>query len=195
MSANLDQQPNTKPPEPKKQRGSIARILHSRKLGVALAIGIILFLAVYSFFLPPEGESNNVTGDVVNATVTVTGLVETLIVKRSVDFNHVHITVTKVEEATKFSDDRKRGGNYIVRIHMQEKTSSSTPIGIDYATIAHLLLPNGQALTPKLVGLSPAVLPNQLQEGFIDFPLATSIPLSSLTLRLGSETNVAFGKS
>jgi hypothetical protein len=185
MSTQLDSQSDTTSPKPKN--------LFPPKVRVALALLIIGFFVVISFFLPSEGDSNNVTGDPVNVTVVVTHPMDSISVNRSVDFNGVHITITQVEEAAKFSDDRKPGGNYVVRVHLQERNTGQNVVGIDYATLATLRLPGGEEIEPKLVGLSPAVLPNQVETGYIDFPVATPLSLSSLTLRLGDTSGVAFG--
>jgi hypothetical protein len=56
-----------------------------------------------------------------------------------------------------------------------------------------LLTPDGQVIAPKLVSIAPLVLPNQSQNGYIDFPVNTQVDLSLLMLRLGSGAMVAFG--
>jgi len=116
-------------------------------------------------------------------------------VNRGVDFNNVHFTVTRVSQATAFSDDHKLQGVYTVRVEMQEssKSSNQAPIGIDYPSLMRLILPGGQAVSPKLVALAPLVLPNGTQSGYIDFPVNTQVNLSSLVLRMGNQTMVAFG--
>jgi hypothetical protein len=53
-------------------------------------------------------------------------------------------------------------------------------------------LPDGQSIPPKLVSLAPLVLPGGSQSGFFDFPVNTQIVLSSLVLKMGNETTVAF---
>jgi hypothetical protein len=116
-------------------------------------------------------------------------------VNRSVDFNKVNFTVTKVSQAAAFSDDPKPAGVYTIRVEMQAKSESGNqaPIGINYPSLVSLLLPDGQAISPKLVSLAPLVLPTQVQSGYIDFPLNAQADLSSLMLRLGNETLIAFG--
>src|SRR5713101_2771464 len=94
-------------PGPVKKR---PRLSHRAK--VILALVIIGIAVVLAFYLPSEGDSNNVTGDPVPATLTVTNLVASITVNRGADYNHVHVTVGNVLQANKFSDDRKRGGNY-----------------------------------------------------------------------------------
>lgn len=176
-------------PGPAKKR---PRLSHRAKVIIALVIiGIAVVLA---FFAPSEGDSNNITGDTIPATLTVTNLVGSMTVNRGADYNHVHFTVANVLLASKFSDDRKRIGNYTIRVHLSIQTDKGqqSPVGIDYAAIARLQLANGQLIAPKLVNMSPNVLPNQTFTGFIDFPVDAPVTLSSLTLQLGSSSPVPF---
>ena len=176
-------------PEPVKKR---PRLSHRTKVIIALVIiGIAVVLA---FFAPPEGDSSNITADTIPATLTVTNLVASLAVNRGADYNQVHITVTTVQQASKFSDDHKRAGVYTIRVRLTAQTDKGqqSPVGIDYATIARLQLVNGQSIAPKLVNMSPNILPNRTYTGFIDFPVAASVNLSNLVLRLGSVSSVPF---
>ncbi len=170
------------------------RLRLSRRVWVILAIAIIAFAVVLSFFLPHEQDSSTLVGDATTPSVTVTNLVSTLTVNRSVDFNNVHLTVTRVSQATAFSDDPKHAGALTVRVEMQAKSESSNqaPIGMNYPSLVRLLLPDGQAISPKLVSLAPLVLPTQVQSGYFDFPVNAQVDLSSLMLRLGNETVIAF---
>lgn len=176
-------------PGPVKKR---PRLSHRTKVIIALAIiGIAVVLA---FFAPPEGDSSNITADTIPATLTVTNLVSSITVNRAADYNHVNITVATVQQASKFSDDHKRSGVYTVRVYLTAQTDKGqqSPVGIDYATIARLQPANGQLIAPKLVNMSPNILPNRTYTGFIDFPVAASVNLSSLVLHLGSNVSVTF---
>jgi len=158
-----------------------------------VGLSVILFFVVISFFLPPEGDSTTTTGDsIVTPTVSITNLVGTLMVNRSADLQGVHITVTKVQEAKAFSNDRKPAGNYTVRVNVHTSNTGQAPIGINYATQIRLLLPDGQVIVPKYLAVPPVVLPNHQQDGFFDFPVLTQVDLSSLVLRLGSSQIIAF---
>jgi hypothetical protein len=167
----------------------------SPRARVVLALAIIAFFVVLSFFLPHEQDSSTLVGDATAPSVTVTNLVSTLTVNRSVDFNNVHLTVTKVSQAAAFSDDPKHAGVFTVRVEMQAKSESGnqSPIGMNYPSLVRLLLPDGQAIAPKLISLAPVVLPTQVQSGYVDFPVNAQVDLSSLMLRLGSEKIIAFG--
>jgi hypothetical protein len=170
------------------------RPLLSRKARIIVALAIIAFFVVLSFFLPKEQDTSTIVGDTTRPAVTVTGAVSTLAVNRGADYNQIHFTVTRVTQATAFSDDLKRKGKYTIRVEMQAQVDkgNQAPIGINYPSVVRLVLPGGQEVVPKLIALAPAVLPGQVQDGYIDFPIDTRVDLSSLTLRLGSGTMLAF---
>ena len=160
---------------------------------VALATIALLVIIVVVFF-PRERDSTIVIGDTVGPTVTATNFVGTLAVNRSFDYNNVHYTVARVSQASAFSDDHKSAGVYTVRVDMQASSDSSlqNPIGINYPSLVRLVLPDGQSISPKLVSLAPLFLPGGSQSGFFDFPVNTQVVLSTLVLKMGNETTVAF---
>lgn len=177
-------------PGPVKKR---PRLSHRTKVIIALVIiGMAVVFAL--LFAPPEGDSNNITADTIPATLTVTNLVGSITVNRGADYKHVYITIASVLQASKFSDDRKRTGAYTIRVHLTAQTDKGqqSPVGIDYAAITRLQLADGQLIEPKLVSMSPNVLPNQTFTGFIDFPVDAPVTLSSLTLHLGGNSSVLF---
>ncbi|HXZ06114.1 MAG TPA: hypothetical protein VEH81_14875 [Ktedonobacteraceae bacterium] len=160
---------------------------------VALAV-IALMVLVVVFLFPRERDSTIVVGDTVGPTVTATNFVGTLVVNRSFDFNSVHYTVARVTQASAFSDDHKLAGVYTVRVDVQANSDSSlqNPIGINYPSLVRLILPDGQSISPKLVSLAPLFLPGGSQRGFFDFPVNSQVVLSTLVLKMGNETTVAF---
>src|SRR6266566_3888234 len=174
---------------------TMKRLLKIPAVRVILAIAFISIAVVLSFFLPKEQDPNiGLTTDTVPPTVGITNPIGSIMVNRSVVYKDITIMVTKAEEAGAFSDDRKRAGTYTVRVqvHVQASDALQTPLGIDYASLVHLRLPNGQIISPKLINLPPVVFPKQANDGYFDFPVTTQVPLSSLMLRLGSDTSVAF---
>lgn len=181
--------------EPQKKRSWLARISPRNRtiLGVVI-IAVIVVLALK--YAPPEGESNNVTGDPASTpTVTINNLVDTLVTNQQVDYKGVRIKVTQALEAQTFSNDRKRLGSYTARIVLEAQLIGKDPIGIDYASVVKLVLPNGEEVEPKYASVAPVVLPNQPQTGFIDFPLSEQVSLSSLSLRFGEQTTIALSGS
>ena len=158
-----------------------------------LAAVALLVLIVVVFF-PRERDSTIVIGDTVGPTVTATNFVGTLVVNRSFDYDNVHYTVARVTQASAFSDDHKLAGVYTVRVDVQPSSDSSlqSPIGINYPSLVRLVLPDGQSISPKLVSLAPLFLPGGSQSGFFDFPVNSQVVLSTLALKMGNETTVAF---
>src|SRR6266704_5827199 len=92
-------------------------ILSSRaktSIGIAV-IALVIFLALR--YAPPEGDSNNVSGDLpATPTVSITNLQQTVVVNRNISYKGVQIRITDVMLASKFSDDRKRSGIYTIRV-------------------------------------------------------------------------------
>ena len=171
------------------------RINFSPRARVILALAAIaLLVLIVVVFFPRERDSTIVIGDTVGPTVTATNFVDTLAVKRSFDYNNVQYTVARVSQASAFSDDHKTAGAYTVRIDVQASSDSSlqSPIGINYPSLVRLVLPDGQSISPKLVSLAPLFLPGGSQSGFFDFPVNTQVVLSTLALKMGNETTIAF---
>jgi hypothetical protein len=164
----------------------------ARVITALTAIAILVLIVV--FFFPRERDSTIVIGDTVGPTVTATNFVGTLVVNRSFDYENVHYTVASVTQASAFSDDHKPAGVYTVRVQVQASSDSSlqNPIGINYPALVRLVLPDGQSISPKLVSLAPLFLPGGSQSGYFDFPVNTKLVLSTLALKMGSETTVAF---
>jgi len=180
------------PPSTKK-RGWFSRL--SPRVRIFLAVAVIAIAVVLAFRGPSEGESGNALGDpAFIPTVGITNMVDSLALNKSVDVQGLHLTVSQVTEATKFSDDRKRAGTYTVRVMMHTKNKSSQPIGIQYNSYLRLVLPNGQVIAPKYISLLPVTLPNSARDGYADFPLASQVPVSSLTLHFGSDATMTLSK-
>jgi hypothetical protein len=161
---------------------------------IAALAGIALMVIVVVFLFPRERDSTIVIGDTVGPTVTATNFVGTLAVNRSFDYNNVHYIIARVTQASAFSDDHKTEGVYTVRIDVQASSDSNlqNPEGINYPSIVRLVLPDGQSISPKLVSLAPLFLPGGSQIGYFDFPVNTQVVLSTLVLKMGNETSVAF---
>jgi hypothetical protein len=160
-----------------------------------LAVAFIAIAVVLSFFLPKEQDPNiGLTTDSVSPTVGLTRPVGDVVVNRSIDYRDITIMVTKVEEAGAFSDDHKQAGTYTVRvhIHVQPGDTIQAAVGIEYATLIRLVLPDGEVVSPKLITVLPVVFPKQANDGFFDFPVSSQVSLSSLALRVGTDTSVAF---
>ena len=170
---------------PPKARSAIKAII--------AVVAIIVIGTLVVMYGPKEGDTDNVTGDLpVTPTVGITNLVSSVDINRGFDYSGVHITLTKAMLATKFSDDRSRGGTYVVRVLVQTKSSMQGPVGVQYADLTRLILPGGEVIGPKRVSVTPLELPDHPQSGFIDFPVSTQVPLSQLKLQFDNKTVIPF---
>ena len=175
-------------PAPKK-RGLFARM--SPRMRATLGVIVIAIAVIGAFLGPREGgsEADNALGDpAVTPTVVASNIVGNTTFKQIVTIQGVKLTFTHATEASKFSNDRQRGGSYVVRVYATVNNTRSVPVGIRFDQITRLTLPDGQSITPKYISLSPNMLPKQGQDGFIDFPLSSTVPLSSVSLHVGNET-------
>lgn len=178
-----------------RKKGWLASLSTRTRIILAIAIIAVVTILVVRY-APPEGDANNVTGDTLIATVTVTNLVSTVQVNRSAAYSStITVTVMQATQAKAFSDDHKRTGNYTIRVlvRLQGSSKLAGPLGLDYASLASLVLPTGQTVAPKLVALSPDILPGQMQNGYMDFPVTAQVDLATLKFRLGSQVVVNFG--
>lgn len=171
------------------------RRLRSIRIGTLIAVAAIMLAVILTLlYAPPEGDSDNVTGDVeATPTLGITNLAQTLEVNRTFQYKDIDITLSQAMIATKFSDDRTRAGTYTVRVMVKTKNKSQNLVGIEYASLAQLVLPDGKVIASKRVSVNPEEMPNGGQTGFFDFPVAEKVPLSSLALRFGT-TTVPLGK-
>jgi len=170
----------------------------SRGMRFALGIVVLLVVAILGFFiayshLPRANPSQGTSSDLVTPPAVITNSTGTLTVNRAVDFNGAHITVMQVQEAASFSDDAKQGGPYTVRVYLEAKNGGQAPAGINYTSDVRLQLPNGETSAPLYLNIVPVVLPGQMQDGYLDFPVGSKVDLSSLRLRFGNVVTVAFG--
>ena len=153
------------------------------RVRLALGAAIILLITILAvLYAPPEGESNNVSGDLPlgTPTVVVMNRLDSVAINRTVEFKGVHITIKNAALATKFSDDRKRNGKYTLRVNADAINKGDSVLGIAYESLVYLVMPSGESVPTKLISIKADALPGQLQSGFFDFPLSAPVPLSDL---------------
>lgn len=159
------------------------RHFSSPRVRIALGAAIILLITILAvLYAPPEGESNNASGDLPlgTQTIVVTNKLDSVAINRDIEFQGVHISIKDATLAKKFSDDRKRRGNYTLRVKADAINKSNSVQGIDYASLVYLVMPDGTKVPAKLISIKADALPGQLQSGYFDFPLSTPISLSDL---------------
>jgi hypothetical protein len=154
----------------------------------ALIILVITVIAV--MYAPPEGEANNVTGDLQETpTVVTVNQLSALPIKQAVDLGGIHVSIKRAVLATKFSDDRKRAGKYTLRVLVDTQNTTQNAIGYLFDAKVHLILPDGQLVSTKLISVTASSLPGQKQSGYFDFPLQQPVELEQLKLQFVGDNN------
>ena len=163
------------------------RRLLSPKMGTIIGITVIVLAAISVIISGPrEAEHDTLFGNEPTPTIQVTNLLEKANVDRAIDYQGVHVVFGQVLLATKFSDDRKSVGNvgkYTVRVFMNTNNSNQSSVGVEYASLLSLVLPNGDKISPKLLSVKAVELPGQSQTGFADFPVTQQFTLTTLKLQ------------
>lgn len=112
--------------------------------------------------------------------------VTTLPVHRTAMYAGLNFTITSAQYASAFADDSIRASQGIVRLNITVANPSPDHITVIYYDIARLLVPHSNAITPTNVNLAVDPAPHTDANGWIDFPVSTDVPLSNLSLQLGS---------
>ena len=159
------------------------RGLSSPRVRIALGAAIVLIITILAvLYAPPEGESNNASGDLPlgTPTIVVTNQLDSVTINHNIEFQGVHISLKNAILAKKFSDDRKHNGNYTLRIEANTINKNNSVVGINYASLVYLAMPDGKKVPTKLISIKADALPGQLQSGYFDFPLSMPVSLSDL---------------
>jgi hypothetical protein len=159
------------------------RYFSSPRVRIALGAAIVLLITILAvLYAPPEGESNNASGDLPlgTPTIVVTNQLDAVAINRDIEFQGVSIAIKDATLAKKFSDDHKRNGNYTLRIEADAINKGTNVLGINYASLVYLVMPDGKKVPTKLISIKADALPGQLQSGYFDFPLSVPISLADL---------------
>jgi hypothetical protein len=119
-------------------------------------------------------------GNAAQSAVTITSINST------VTYAGVTMTVLKVERAQGFADDPNSTDNGMLRVHLQAQNKTPVPVNLMYNTIAHMVVPGGQTMTPTYVKAHIGVAPGATQTGILDFAVPTDIKTNLCVLRLGA---------
>lgn len=112
--------------------------------------------------------------------------ITTLNIHRTVTYADLTITVVNAQYAASFSDDEVHAGPAVVRLNMQVSNKTSAAISVVYYEIAHLLIPKQASIAPTNVQLATTYSPGATAAGWMDFPIARNLQLSTFQLQLGS---------
>ena len=156
-------------------------------LGVIIILVITILAVKYT---PPQGEANNVTGDLPEKPIVTTiNELSALSIQQAVDLGGIHVSIKRAVLASKFSDDRKRIGTYTLRVLVDTQNTTQNVLGYPFDANVRLILPGGQIVATKLISLTASSLPQQAQSGYFDFPLQQQVELEQLKLQFAGDNN------
>ncbi len=158
---------------------------------VVAIVGVVILFMFYSH-LPRANTDAGTTSDLVTPTPQMTNPVSAITLNRVVNVDGVDITIMQVQQAAGFTDVSQHSSPYTLRIYIQTHNGGQEPIGINFTTNARLLLPDGKAVAPRLISVSPVTMPKSTQVGYLDFPLQNKAQISDMVLRFDNNTTVSF---
>ncbi|EFH89592.1 hypothetical protein [Ktedonobacter racemifer] len=136
----------------------------------------------YSHLPRANDAQSNAIDTQLTPTPTATGLVDSIQLNKSVTVNDTQVTVNQVQQATGFSDVKKKAGNYTVRVYVTIKNVGKQVSGPQYDKVLHLKLADGTTVAPSFISASPTLVPGTYQNGSFDFGVSSPVTLSDLTL-------------
>jgi hypothetical protein len=159
--------PTTGPSRPPAQR---------RRIGMR---GLLLLLVLLLLFLGALGylASALLGGHLGNVSSPVT----TTAINTTVTYAGVDITIQQAQQSQSFADDPRTGSDGVVRLRVQATNKATLPVNLLYNSIAHLVTPNGNTLSPGYVRSNAALNPGATQTSILDFGVPTSTKLNRLT--------------
>jgi len=114
-------------------------------------------------------------------------ILATIPINQTVRYADVDITILTVEQAQRFADDSSTQSG-VVRLNTREQSTSSQRSYYLYSDVARLILPDKSAVAPANTQHFGAPDPQATQTNWWDFPISTSVNISDLTLRLGTDS-------
>ncbi|HTI13361.1 MAG TPA: hypothetical protein VL461_02175 [Dictyobacter sp.] len=161
----------------------------SRRWGTIVGI-IVIILAVIGVLRsgPHDPEYSPLFGAPATPAVVTTNAIASTSFQHNIVYHGVAISFTKAVLASSFSDDIKDGGPYTVRVYLNTNNQTQGPVGVQYASLAKLILPDGRSVAAQYVSINAVELPGQPQSGGIDFPLSEQVDIAALKLQFGTQT-------
>ncbi|WP_052888803.1 zinc-ribbon domain-containing protein [Thermogemmatispora carboxidivorans] len=113
--------------------------------------------------------------------------VTTLRLDTTVTYASARMTIQRVQQAQTFADDPHATEDGMVRVFLHEENLTASPIVYNLYQCAHLLVPGKGEQAPLLVTANGSLAPQANRNNLLDFAAPQDIPLSKLTLRLGTD--------
>ncbi|WP_189361351.1 zinc ribbon domain-containing protein [Thermogemmatispora tikiterensis] len=110
----------------------------------------------------------------------------TLTLNTTVTYASARLTIQRVQQAQTFADDPQATADGMLRIFLQEENPTASPIMYNLYQCVHLLVPGKGAEAPLLVTVNGPLAPQASRNNLLDFAVPLNLPLSRLTLRLGT---------
>ena len=99
----------------------------------------------------------------------------------------ISITLLNVQQAQNFADDPHSADSGMLRLHLQERNTTTTSITWNYADSTRLLVRGRSAAAPVYVQSRGKIAPGVTQNSVLDFAVPNSMALSAIKLQLGAE--------
>ena len=111
----------------------------------------------------------------------------------TVTYASVAITLINAQQATSFTNDSGAPGLLRLNLHEQntntpEKSLVLSTVSYTYADAFRLILPGGKSVAPLDSQQVTGPVQGKAQNGWVDFPVSTTIKVNTLVLRLGTQT-------
>jgi zinc-ribbon domain len=184
----------------KPQKDSSKGVLGQIGCGVLVIILIVLAVCGASGYFAyrwvsglasnsPVTSTNNGTGNSTPAnSITPTIAPLSLKMNAAVTYASVAITLGNVQEASSFTDDANANSPVLLRVNITEHNPTTGSIYLFYNDNFRLLLPDGTSVVPVSEQNSGGIDQAVNRQNWVDFPLASKMDISKLTLQIGAPT-------
>jgi zinc-ribbon domain len=182
----------------KPQKDSSKGVLGQIGCGVLVVILLVLAVCGVSGFFAYRWVSGLASSTSVSSTntgnstpansITPTIVPVSLKMSAAVTYSSVAITLGNVQEASSFTDDANANSPVLLRVNMTEHNPTASTIFLFYSDNFRLLLPDGTSVVPVSEQNSGSVDQSVNRQNWIDFPLASKMDISTLTLQIGAPT-------
>jgi hypothetical protein len=135
----------------------------------------------------PPGTSPPATTGTTGSSQGSQQVLATVPIHQTVRYADVDITLLSVQQAQRFADDSATQAG-VVRLTTREQSTSSRHSLYLYSEVARLILPDTSTVAPGNTQHFGPPDPEATQSNWWDFPIPTSVKISDLTLRLGTDS-------
>ena len=137
-----------------------------------------------------SGNSSNTGsgGPQTGTTPQSTAGVTTVQLNAMVTYASVDITILDAQQANSFTDDANPAQPGLLRLDIREHNPTTGNISYFYSEMTRLILPDGSSVVPNTSQKPYGPDASSTRTNWIDFPVATSVTINKLILRLGQSS-------